>query len=201
MAVTDVCRNFVEEQGERCVMMDELYTFTAKNSEMKEEIRRLLRQGRSQDNTVILSTHNIRDLVLDEQNPDAANEVISHIGMRCVYRVDDQNEAKTACELLGISPSDENIRLLTSRKDTKDEIGMISGRYILRDFSGRKGLVDFPLRTLDPTLFEAFRTDREALSKKMKQYGHLLNQTQQKMIKEKLEEEEVSKNDRCPVEV
>lgn len=202
MAITDVCRNFVEEPGERCVMLDELYTFTAKNSEMKEEIRLLLRQGRSQDNTVILSTHNIRDLVLDEQAPDAANEVISHIGMRCVYRVDDRNEAKTACDLLGITPNKDNIQLLTSRKDTKDQIGMISGRYILQDFNGRKGLVDFPLRSLDPVMFEAFRTDREALSKKLQKYGHLLNEAQQQIIQEKLEEEtgEDSENEH-PVQV
>lgn len=176
MAITDICRDFVTEQGNRVVMLDELYKFTAKDHKMREEIRILLRQGRSQRNKVILSTHNERDLVLDEDVEDGAGEVRSNLGTKYIYRVDDYEEAKRALEMLGLKPTKDNLKLITSREQ------MISGRFLMQDYDGNPGLVDFPLERIDPVLFQAFRTDNEIMDWRWEQYRDQLGQAQREAI-------------------
>lgn len=177
MGVADVCREFVEQKAEfRTVLFDELYDFTAE-PEIAVMIRVLLRTGRSMNNKVQLCTHNMRDLVLEkekgEESEDQASEVRSNLGNRFVYRVDDEAEARKACQFLGIPPTTEHIDLLTSREV------MHSGRFLLRDFHGRVGLVTFRLDQLDPVLYEAFRTDEKANKRREREYGHLRFQSHQ----------------------
>ncbi|MCS1352809.1 ATP-binding protein [Mechercharimyces sp. CAU 1602] len=169
MGIADVCREFVDAKAEfRTVLFDELYDFTAE-PEIASMIRVLLRTGRSMNNKVQLCTHNMRDLVLDNStdDEDQASEVRSNLGNRFVYRVDDEVEAKKACRFLGITPSSDILELLQNK-----EI-MHSGRFLLRDFKGRVGLVTFRLDEIDPVLYQAFRTDKTANDKREATYGHL----------------------------
>jgi hypothetical protein len=172
MGICDLAREFVEQEAAfRTVVFDEFHEFS-EEEEIRVMVRTLLRKGRSMNNIVQLITHNTRDLILDKDlnEEDSGSEVRSNLGCRFVYRVNDRGEARKVCEILGITPTEDVIDLLTNSERLQ------SGDFLMRDFDGRIGIVHFPLDEIDPRLYEAFRTDQEANKKRIERYGHLQQQ-------------------------
>lgn len=174
MAITDLLEWFVaEKSGGRMVVFEELHEFGEKET-IRRQVRQLLRKGRSMRNVVQLIVHNSRDMDLDRNlDEDGESEVRSSLGTRFVYRVADPGEARKALKVLDIEPTDELIKYMST-------IGqMESGMFLMRDVEGNVGLVRFPLQEVDPVLYEAFRTDEEAMIRREQKYGHLLYQKKQ----------------------
>ncbi|QKG83367.1 hypothetical protein GXN76_02035 [Kroppenstedtia pulmonis] len=171
MGICDLADWFVaQEAAGRMVVFEELHEFGEKET-IRRMVRQLLRKGRSMNNVVQLIIHNMRDLDLDRNlDEDGASEVRSNLGTRFVYRVTDKGEARKACGMLGIDPTEDLVDFMSSGTQMK------SGEFLMRDADGHVGFVRFPLDEVDPTLYQAFRTDTDAQKERQRKYGHLLYQ-------------------------
>lgn len=151
------------------MVYEEAYRITAEK-EGQNSLRELIRTCRSKDADLMMVVHNARDLRIDTdtikrtEGEDGGEEIRSNLGNRFIFSVGDRTEAKAACDLLGIEPSDKNITMIQN---------LDKGEWIMRDVEHRVAKVKMQLDQLNPRLFKAFDTRPEANERREREFGHL----------------------------
>lgn len=169
--IADLGRRFVNRPGSA-----KSVTFEEGHKLRDEKVgqmtyRELIRTCRSKDADVVMIVHNARDLRIDpsakyREGEDGGEEIRSNMGNRCIFRVSDESEAASACEILGIEPTERNL---------SEIMNLDAGEWIMRDVEQRVAKVKFDLRRVNPRLFRAFDTRPEAMAERERKYGHLRN--------------------------
>lgn len=169
MAITDFARRFVNQRTDvpRSVLFEELHAIN-QATEGQQVLRELVRTCRSKNADLKMVIHNMRDLRIGSEfkgdGEDGGEEIRSNIGYRFVFRMGDNQEARKACELLGIEPNDENVAHIRN---------LNTGEWIMADLEGRVAKVRLDVNELNPRLFRALDTRPAANARREKEFGHL----------------------------
>ncbi|SDY82899.1 ATP-binding protein [Thermoactinomyces sp. DSM 45892] len=169
IAITDFARRFVNQRGNvaRSVLFEELHAIN-QSHEGQQVLRELVRTCRSKNADLKMVVHNLRDLRIGSEHKadgeDGGEEIRSNIGYRFVFRMRDDAEAKKACELLGIEPSDENVNQI---------LNLRTGEWLMADLDRRVSKVSLDLDELNPRLFRSLDTRPVANERREREFGHM----------------------------
>ncbi|GGE28652.1 conjugal transfer protein [Marinithermofilum abyssi] len=170
MAQAELCRSFVASAEHCLTIYEEAWSNKLKESkkgelnEARAVIQELIKTGRSFNNGVVLISQDNDDLALEEGDE---GRIANNIGIRFVFRQNHREEAAKSCAVLGIESSEENLELLTKEKRLPKK------HFLMRDLEERVGRVYFPLDEIDPYLYQAFDTSKNAQDRRNEKFGHL----------------------------
>lgn len=170
ISMTEFARRFVNQSSPfaKGVIFEENHRLM-EVEEGEMAYREFMRTCRSKDADVMTIIHNAKDLRGKRQEKlregeDGGEDIRSNLGYRFCFSVGDPTEAESACDILGIEPTQANV----------DEImGLGPGEWLMRDLDDRAGRVKLNLKQLDPRLFRAFDHRPEANTRREQEFGHL----------------------------
>ncbi len=122
----------------KIVLLDEAWALLA-SSQGRTLVSHLLRTGRALNNAVYLVSQNVADL-LDET-------LRNNVGMKLIFRSQDQGEVERALAFLSLEADAENVAALR---------GLETGQALMQDLEGRVGVLT--LDSVFPHLLQAFDT-------------------------------------------
>jgi len=122
----------------KIVLLDEAWALLA-SSQGRSLVTHLLRTGRALNNAVYLISQNVADL-LDET-------LRNNVGMKMVFRSQDQTEILKELQFLNLEADDENMTTIRQLE---------TGQALFQDIEGRAGVIT--LNPIFPHLTKAFDT-------------------------------------------
>ncbi|MBO0707908.1 MAG: ATP-binding protein [Candidatus Dormibacteraeota bacterium] len=125
------------------------------NPDGRTTIDAMVLRGRKKHETPIIASQNVTHLLSDAQSEQ--NTLLSNMAIAMVFRLPDEAEAKAACRVLRISPTEENIRLIQSLgPEVHPGEPPPYSECLLRDLDGNVGRVQIDLERLE--IIRAFNT-------------------------------------------
>ena len=125
------------------------------NPDGRSTIDAMVLRGRKKHETPIIASQNVTHLLSDAQSEQ--NTLLSNMAIAMVFRLPDEAEARAACRVLRIAPTEENVRLIQSLgPEVHPGEPPPYSECLLRDLDGNVGRVQIDLERLE--IIRAFST-------------------------------------------
>lgn len=114
------------------------------NPDTRGIISTMVVEGRGKYETPIVASQNVTHVLSDSEADE--NTLVSNMAIAMVFRLTDENEARAACRVLRIPPTEANIHLImTIGPDAAPGMPKEYSECLLRDLDGNMGRVQIDL--------------------------------------------------------